>query len=120
MVSNIPTLDCCHQEVLNELINRGITKPTYFDYDTDVIEEVELLLEVVDPSENDNYAIKSAAKYMNAEIVELLMSDPRVDPSVNNNEIVKMSFTRGDVYIVELLLKDPRVSLEGWYSDYVW
>jgi hypothetical protein len=39
----------------------------------------------VDPSDENNYAIRLASYYGYLKIVKLLLSDPRVDPSDENN-----------------------------------
>jgi hypothetical protein len=46
---------------------------------------VKLLLadERVDPSANDNYAIRFAAKNGHKEVVKILLADERIDPSAD-------------------------------------
>ena len=39
----------------------------------------------VDPSAENNYAIKLASHFGHQEVVKLLLSDARVDPSARNN-----------------------------------
>jgi hypothetical protein len=61
-----------------------------------------------------NYAIYWASQNGHAEVVRLLLTDPRVDPSVRGNEeichdaLAKAS-QNGHVEVVRLLLTDPRV-----------
>jgi len=76
---------------------------------------VKRLLEnpLVDPSRNDNEAIRLAASKGYREIVELLMADPRVDPSANDNEALRLAGSKGYASIVDLLLRDPRVFVTG-------
>ena len=39
----------------------------------------------IDPSTNNNCAIRKASKYGHIQVVKLLLSDPRVDPSAHYN-----------------------------------
>jgi hypothetical protein len=87
----------------------------------------------VDPSANDNEAIRAACKENFEDIVSLLLKDPRVDPSARNNEAIRLAIEIGGerfsrlikwwgtedwaisesstrhLCVVFLLLKDPRV-----------
>ena len=74
-------------------------------------EVVELLLENprVDPSAEDNYAIRKASQAGEVEVVKLLLKDPRVDPSANYNDAIGIASRNGHHKVVELLLNDPRV-----------
>jgi ankyrin repeat protein len=44
-----------------------------------------------------------------AQIVELLLCDPRVDPSAHDNQAVTVASSRGHAQVVKLLLDDSRV-----------
>ena len=48
------------------------------------LEAFELQLKYCDPSANDNWAIKWAARNGHLPIVKILILDPRVDPSAND------------------------------------
>jgi hypothetical protein len=63
----------------------------------------------VDPSADDNQALRLAAENGHLEIVKLLLSDARVDPSTPNNLALVYASERGHLEIVKLLLKDDRV-----------
>lgn len=50
---------------------------------------IELLADSrIDPSRNNNVALRTAAEHCQAEIVRLLLHDRRVDPSVNLNAAI--------------------------------
>jgi hypothetical protein len=63
----------------------------------------------IDPSINDNKAIRYACDYGQKEIVEILLQDHRVDPSTKHNEAIQWACEHGHKEIVEMLLKDKRV-----------
>jgi ankyrin repeat protein len=63
----------------------------------------------VDPSTDDNYAIRHTSVYGHIEIVSLLLKDPRADPSAYDNLSIRWASYEGHTEIVRLLLKDPRV-----------
>ena len=44
-----------------------------------------------------------------ANVIRVLLSDPRVDPSIQSNEAVRLAAYGGDLESVKLLLQDPRV-----------
>jgi ankyrin repeat protein len=54
-------------------------------------------------------AIRLASKYGHAEVVRLLLNDPRVDPSAYSNHAIRLASWKGHVEVVKLLLNDPRV-----------
>ena len=49
----------------------------------------ELLKESVDPSANHDYAIRYASNYRHLKVVEELLKDNRVDPSANDNYAIQ-------------------------------
>ena len=51
----------------------------------------------VDPSDEDNFAVRYAAAKGHAEVVALLLNDSRVDPGAENNEGKR---TREHIYVV--------------------
>src|SRR3972149_2665922 len=60
-------------------------------------EVVELLLvdPRVDPSANDNNAIRFASENGCDKVVKLLLTDPRVDPSADNNYAIRFASRNG-------------------------
>lgn len=58
----------------------------------------------VDPSTNDNYAIKWASYYGHLEVVKLLLSDPRVDPNVDDKYALRWANYYRHREIVNLLM----------------
>jgi len=73
------------------------------------LEKVKSLLLVINPSRNDNKAIRYASSNGHAEVVKLLLADPRVDPSVYDNYSIRYASLNDHVEVVKLLLADPRV-----------
>jgi ankyrin repeat protein len=63
----------------------------------------------IDPSADDNSAIREASGNGHTEVVELLLNDPRVDPSASDNDAIRWASGEGQTAVVELLLNDPRV-----------
>lgn len=63
----------------------------------------------LDPSINNNGAIRGAATTAHPESVQLLLADPRVDPTANYNEAIREAARLGRIETVQLLLQDPRV-----------
>ena len=64
----------------------------------------------VDPSKDNNYALRRAIYRGHLAVIDRLLQDPRVDPSANNNEVIKIASQRGYTSLVERLLQDPRVA----------
>jgi hypothetical protein len=72
--------------------------------------EVNRLLALgVDPSANDNTAIRWASLYGYLDVVNRLLLDPRVDPSANDNIAIRWASLYGHLDVVNRLLLDPRV-----------
>ena len=68
-------------------------------------EVVKLLLEAgVDPSVDDNYPLKVACQNGRVEVVKVLLQDPRVDPSVDDNYALNVACQNGHVEVVKVLL----------------
>jgi hypothetical protein len=63
----------------------------------------------VDPSADDNEAVRLAAAHGHLAVVERLLQDERVDPSANGNYAVRWAARRGHLAVVERLLEDDRV-----------
>jgi ankyrin repeat protein len=70
---------------------------------------VQVMLEVFDPSYNDNEAIRVASELGRTKIVRVLLKDPRVDPTAEDNEAVKEAYKNKDTILTQLLLDDNRV-----------
>jgi hypothetical protein len=72
---------------------------------------VERLLqdERVDPSADNNYAVRLAARDGHIAVVERLLQDERVDPSAGDNYAVRWAAENGHLAVVERLLEDDRV-----------
>jgi hypothetical protein len=73
------------------------------------VEKVRTLLLHVDPSINDNRAIRWASWLGHEGVVKELLKDPRVDPSAKDNFAIIMASYEGYEDVVTLLLKDHRV-----------
>lgn len=63
----------------------------------------------IDPSINNNSAIKRASEYGYPATVAMLLQDSRVDPSVSDNYAIQWAARNGHLEVVNLLLKDRRV-----------
>ena len=63
----------------------------------------------VDPSANNNEALRRAAIQGYTDIVKLLLGDARVDPGANVNEAICRAAYKGHTEVVKLLLGDARV-----------
>jgi ankyrin repeat protein len=77
----------------------------------ELINVVNLLLNnsSVDPSDQNNKAIKEASRLGHAEIVEALLKDQRVNPTAENNEAIILAVFNGNLETVTLLLRNPIV-----------
>jgi ankyrin repeat protein len=93
--------------------NKHYTLLSAFEYSCcfGYLEIVELLLNDsrVDPSDDNNQAIRKACCFGHYKIVELLLNDSRVDPSANYNEAIRKACCYGYFEIVKILLNDSRV-----------
>jgi ankyrin repeat protein len=63
----------------------------------------------IDPSTNNNEALKTAVRYGHISITKCFLEDNRVDPSDNDNEAFRIAVRYGHLLIAQLLLKDSRV-----------
>ena len=63
----------------------------------------------VDPSVNNNYAIRWASRKGHPEVVRALLLDGRVDPSAYNNYAIQWASRNGHAEVVRLLFSDERV-----------
>ena len=85
-----------HTEMVRFLLNSSRIKTSHINA-------------LVDPSENDNWAIRIASQNGYVEIVRLLLADPRVDPFATNNWAIRYASENGHIEVVRLLLEDSRV-----------
>ncbi|KAJ2988981.1 hypothetical protein HDV02_005226, partial [Globomyces sp. JEL0801] len=72
---------------------------------------VQILIEDkrVDPSAEDNHAIRCACSDGRTEIVKILLNDVRVDPSALDNAALICACLIGHTEIVKMMIKDKRV-----------
>jgi len=64
---------------------------------------------IVDPSADDNYAIRYASYTGYLGVVKVLLRDSRVDPSANDNYAIQYASEYGYTEVVKVLLQDSRV-----------
>ena len=81
----------------------------YCNDDNIILIKILLTHNKIDPSMNDNFAIRYASHNGHLSIVEKLLKDERVDPSADNNFAIQYASHNGHLSIVERLLKDERV-----------
>ena len=62
----------------------------------------------IDPSVDNNLAVRDAAHNGHLVVVEFLLKDRRIDPSAHN-QAIREAVDNGHTAVVELLLKDTRV-----------
>jgi ankyrin repeat protein len=65
--------------------------------------------DIIDPSKDNNKAIRIAAEKGATSIVISLLYNKRVNPCVNDNEPLWIAAANGHKEVVETLLKDARV-----------
>ena len=75
-----------------------------------------LLIYAVDPSFDNNYAIRRASMDGYLEIVKLFLADQRVDPSDYNNTAIQWASQKGRLEVVKLLLADQRIDPSDEYN----
>jgi ankyrin repeat protein len=63
----------------------------------------------IDPSADNNYAIRKASEHGRLEVVKELLKDKRVDPAANINYAIENASNNGHLEVVKELLKDNRV-----------
>jgi hypothetical protein len=103
-------------EMFIEAIQRGDEK------------EVDELLQEgnrLNPSVDNNLAIRCASENGNLAVVNRLLQDERVDPSANNNWAIRWASQNGHLAVVDRLLQDTRVDPSAcnncairWASEY--
>jgi len=62
----------------------------------------------VDPTADNNFAIRVASGYGYAEVVRALLADPRVDPAADDDYAIRVASYYGHAEVVRALLADPR------------
>ncbi len=72
---------------------------------------LEFILEknLIDPSQDDNWAIESAAINGYFKTVQILLNDKRVDPTQHCNIVISDAYIRGFEDIVDILWKYNKV-----------
>jgi hypothetical protein len=65
---------------------------------------------MVDPSDDDNWAIRYCSFHNFIEIAKVLLRDKRVDPSATENWSIKWAAIKNHIEITTLLLRDKRVN----------
>ena len=63
----------------------------------------------VDPSADDNTAIRAAAANGHIEVVDRLLQDKRVDPSADDNFAVRQAAENDRIAVVDRLFRDVRI-----------
>ena len=71
---------------------------------------VKTLLEMCNPADNNNEAIRVAASCGYTDIVKLLLQDTRVNPGDENNRVIRWAANYGHTDTVKILLQDNRVN----------
>ena len=71
----------------------------------------------VDPSAQENFAIREASGLGHIEIVKILLQDPRVDSSAKDNGAFRTAALLAHVEIAKMLMEDSRVDPSVCYND---
>ncbi len=66
----------------------------------------------MNPSAENNDAIRWASKNGHTEVVKLLLADDRVDPSSRDNSAIKLASSNSHSEVVKLLLADGRIDIK--------
>ena len=64
----------------------------------------------LDPSRDENAALRVASKKGHTDVIELLLRDPRFDPSARDNEAIRVASAEGHIDAVQILMSDKRVN----------
>lgn len=67
------------------------------------------LMNGVDPSANNNYAIRVASQTGNVKVVKMLMNVKGVDPGAHNNQAIGLACSEGHIDVVKALLASDLV-----------
>lgn len=82
-------------------------------------EMVKLLLPKIDPSYNENDAIRTAASEGYSQLVKVLLEHPKVDPSVGSGYPLRVACQKGYYSTVKILLQHPKVDPSHYRYDAV-
>ena len=63
----------------------------------------------VDPSADDNVALRFAVRRGNSNLVRRLLSDPRVDPGKDPHRVIRCAAMKGHTEVVRILMDHPGV-----------
>ncbi len=63
----------------------------------------------VDPTANNNWAIRKASENGHLKVVKLLLTNPKVDPSAYDNYAIRFASENGHLKVVEFLLTQLKV-----------
>ena len=74
--------------------------------DNDELVNVLLEFSDIDPSVDDNYAIRMASIYGHVAVVDRLLQDGGVDPSNYKNYAIRLASGKGHIAVVNRLLQD--------------
>jgi hypothetical protein len=107
-----PSLEYLPSEILGEIISL-YPKRSWFLLNKRFLK---LAVSIIDPSIDDNFALRCAARQGFLEVIQRLLQDPRVDPSADDNHAIIVASMHGHVAVVERLLQDPRVNA-GAFSN---
>ena len=103
-------------------ISRRYLRPTQEDFNKALragdILVVENLLgySQIDPSGDNNFAIRFASTNGHTKILKVLLEEDRVDPTVDNNMAIQLVSANGHTEVVKLLLQDERVDPSDDYK----
>lgn len=78
--------------------------------DVSLVHHILTYEKTIDPSDNDNAAIRCAAQLGYTEIVILLLADSRVNPAAKQNSSIRWASFYGHLEVVQLLLFDQRIN----------
>jgi hypothetical protein len=106
--------------LLGETVEKPVRKTAYIDAcdrGHDRVVELFLVDPRVDPTSEDNRAIRYASRNGHESVVKLLLADPRVDPAALDNDAIRCASQRGHANVVKVLLAEPRVDPAALDND---
>ena len=71
------------------------------------LDVIKILLPYVDPTADNNYAIRMTSCNGHLEIVKLLLTLPGVDPTADKNHAIRLASHNGHLEVVKFLLTIP-------------
>ena len=105
--SNTPQMSVASQNMITELSAIQFQQAV-IDGNLALVDRL-LLDPRVDPSAEDNRALRGASLHGHLSVVDRLLQDPRVDPSAEDNHAIQLASKNGYIEIVKRLWRDPRV-----------